>query len=183
MLKLDFVAVSLNAKDRPVQICGPSQESIEKAKSLIDLTIRQNASPISSNVRIEDLEDEDDLNYRKSQYNIKLNLLDTHVDICVSNPQVGLILEQFIDKYNFENFATFLTQQQQESMNGLKSSLFSSFANQAQSSQYHLIYDQDSSVQSKGSSSSFVSSLDIDSLTFVSTQDDDVGDALVERLY
>lgn len=122
----------MTAKDRHVLISGPNHESIEKAKSLIDLTIRNNTSPIP--LTTSDYEPfgaiDNDLESRKmlpssssSQYDIQLNLLDANVNIRVSNKDIGPILEQFIDKYNFENFVKFSMQQQEEQQqhkNGLK---------------------------------------------------------------
>ncbi|KAF7492322.1 hypothetical protein SSS_05286 [Sarcoptes scabiei] len=43
---ISFQRVSPNAKDRLVQITGFNRENIERAKNLIDVTIRQNISPI-----------------------------------------------------------------------------------------------------------------------------------------
>lgn len=45
----DSGKVAQGAKDRPVQITGAQEESIQKAKQLIEGTIRRNASPIRSN--------------------------------------------------------------------------------------------------------------------------------------
>lgn len=123
-IKILKFSVSPNAKDRLVLITGYNRENIEKAKNLIDVTIRQNISPIPFDSENDCNNDpvEDDINLELNEidskckrlsfynniqcedenfYSFPISIGKKEVRVKVSDQLIGKKLECFLNRFKF----------------------------------------------------------------------------------